>query len=359
MGQEKTYQLPDLFNLGNIENKTILKACNVAHQALGELKGVVHSMPNQNILLTTLPIQEAKESSAIENIITTQDDLYKSNADNLEFPSIAAKEVHRYGLAMAIGYEQVKQHKLITLRLIKDVQERLEGNNAGFRQQAGTALINQHTGETVYTPPQLPSEIENGMAKLTEFINNSEQIDYDPLVKMALIHHQFESIHPFYDGNGRTGRIINILYLIQQDLLETPILYLSRYINQHKEQYYRLIQQVRDTQNWEEWILFILQGIAQTAKQTTVLINQIKEFMQKHKHLIRRELPKIYSHELINNIYQYPYTKIDFVARDCRIHRNTASKYLEELVKLGVLKKEKIGKDNFYINTNLFNLLGE
>ena len=197
------------------------------------------------------------------------------------------------------------------------------------------------------------------MSDLERFINDSAQLDYDPLVKMALIHHQFESIHPFYDGNGRTGRILNILYLIQQDLLDTPILYLSRYINRNKTKYYQLLQSVRNSQNWETWLVFMLSGITETAKRTVTLINGIKVLMQNHKQLIRNHLPQIYSHELINNLYKHPYTKIDFVVRDCQIHRNTARTRLEALVRIGILKKEKIGKENFYINVALYELLME
>lgn len=353
------YQIPDLFHLGDLETKAVLKASNLAHQALGELKGVVQTMPNQNILLGTLPLQEAKESSEIENIITTQDDLYQSDFATQQFSSAAAKEVHHYAQAMSLGFGAVRSSGLITLNMIKDIQAKLEGNNAGFRKQKGTGLVNQHTGEVVYMPPQSPDLIEDYMSHLERFINDSEQIDYDPLVKMALIHHQFESIHPFYDGNGRTGRILNILYLIQQDLLDTPILYLSRYINRNKGKYYRLLQEVRDSGSWQEWIIFILNGIAETAKQTVELIVKIKQLMQQHKQQIRSQLPKIYSHELINNLYKHPYTKIDFVAEDCQIHRNTAGKRLDELVQIGILEKVKIGKENFYINIELYKLLME
>ncbi len=351
------YQIPDLFALGEIENKSVLKACNAAHQALGELKGVVHTMPNQNILLGTLPLQEAKESSEIENIITTQDDLYQSNVSTHQFTTVAAKEVHYYAQAMSLGFESVRANKLITLNLIKEIQATLEGNNAGFRKQQGTGLVNQVTKEIVYMPPQYPDDIEKYMSDLERFINDSALLDYDPLVKMALIHHQFESIHPFYDGNGRTGRILNILYLIQQDLLDTPILYLSRYINRNKAKYYQLLQDVRNSENWEAWLVFMLNGITETAKRTVILINGIKVLMQNHKQLIRNNLPQIYSHELINNLYKHPYTKIDFVVRDCQIHRNTARTRLEALVKIGILRKEKIGKENFYINVALYGLL--
>ncbi len=351
------YVIPDLFALGDLESKSVFKACTHAHRALGELKGVVHTMPNPNILLGTLPLQEAKESSEIENIVTTQDDLYQSNYATQQFASGAAKEVHHYVQAMNLGFYEVQKSGLITLNLIKEIQRELEGNNAGFRKQAGTGLVNQATQEVVYMPPQTYDEIENLMAGLERFINDSEQMDYDPLVKMALIHHQFESIHPFYDGNGRTGRIINILYLIQQGLLDTPVLYLSRYINRNKSEYYQLLQAVRETQQWEPWLIFMLNGIAETAIQSVKLINEIKVLMMKQKQMIRENLPKVYSHELLNNLFKYPYTKIDFVMEDCQIHRNTAVKRLDELVALGVLAKTKIGKENFYINVELFHLL--
>ncbi len=351
------YAIPDLFALGDLESKSVFKACSHAHRALGELKGVVHTMPNPNILLGTLPLQEAKESSEIENIVTTQDDLYQSNYATQQFASGAAKEVHHYVQAMSLGFHEVQKSGLITLNLIKEIQRELEGNNAGFRKQAGTGLVNQATQEVVYMPPQTHDEIENLMAGLERFINDSEQMDYDPLVKMALIHHQFESIHPFYDGNGRTGRIINILYLIQQGLLDTPVLYLSRYINRNKSEYYQLLQAVRETQQWEPWLIFMLNGIAETAIQSVKLINEIKVLMMKQKQMIRENLPKVYSHELLNNLFKYPYTKIDFVMEDCQIHRNTAVKRLDELVALGVLAKTKIGKENFYINVELFHLL--
>ena len=351
------YAIPDLFALGDLESKSVFKACSHAHRALGELKGVVYTMPNPNILLGTLPFQEAKESSEIENIVTTQDDLYQSNYATQQFASGAAKEVHHYVQAMSLGFHEVQKSGLITLNLIKEIQRELEGNNAGFRKQAGTGLVNQATQEVVYMPPQTYDEIENLMAGLERFINDSEQVDYDPLVKMALIHHQFESIHPFYDGNGRTGRIINILYLIQQGLLDTPVLYLSRYINRNKAEYYQLLQAVRETQQWRPWLVFMLNGIAETAVQSVKLINEIKLLMMKQKQMIRENLPKVYSHELLNNLFKYPYTKIEFVIEDCQIHRNTAVKRLEELVDLGVLEKNKIGKENFYINVELFNLL--
>lgn len=209
----------------------------------------------------------------------------------------------------------------------------------------------------MYLPPQHPDEIVALMNNLEQFINQPQLCDWDVLVKMAVIHHQFESIHPFYDGNGRTGRVINILYLVQQGLLDTPILYLSRYINQNKADYYRLLQTTRDTKDWTEWLMYMLDAVEQTAVQTTELIRAIKALMQQYKHRLRDEKPKIYSQDLINNIFRHPYTKIDFVADELKVTRQTASKYLDELVTIKILSKHRLGKENYYLNDGLFELL--
>lgn len=353
----KVYEFPDLFKLGDIENKNVLKMAAKAHQALGELKGVSLTVPNQAMLINTLSLQEAKESSEIENIITTQDDLYQSHFASRHFTSQSAKEVHRYAEALIIGYQAVTDHQLITNKTIKTIQSTLEDNEAGFRKQAGTELVNESTGEVIFTPPQDPDTIIQLMSDLERFINNRDETDYDPLVKMALVHHQFESIHPFYDGNGRTGRIINILMLVQHGLLDAPVLYLSRYINQHKAKYYQLLQSTRTDKEWTQWLLFILEGVATTATETTRLIQAIKKLLQEHKKLIKTKLPRVYSHELINNLFRHPYTKIDFVTQECDVHRNTASRWLNALVELGVLTKHKIGNENYYLNDALFKLL--
>ncbi|ALA25948.1 addiction module protein [Piscirickettsia salmonis] len=349
--------LTSLFDLGDIETKSVLKAAAKAHQRLGELKGVVATMPNQYILLGTLPLQEAKDSSEIENVITTNDDLYRSDYATRRFVSNASKEVHSYAQALQEGFNMVEKNGIITNNTIKDIQRILEENDAGFRQQAGTALKNDLTGEIIYTPPQNPQEIISLMGDLEKFINDQEKPDYDPLVKMSIIHHQFESIHPFYDGNGRTGRILNILYLVHQGLLGSPVLYLSRYINQNKGQYYHLLQTVRDQNNWEEWILFMLKGIEQTAQQTTLLVNEIKALMRRYKNSVKNNLPKIYSHDLLNNLFKHPYTKIDFVTQDLQVHRNTAHKYLDQLVELNLISKHKVGNENYYLNDALCGLL--
>jgi Fic family protein len=341
----------------DIETKAVLKKAARAHQALAELKGVVASIPNQTILVNTLSLQEAKDSSAIENIVTTHDDLYQSDSAARHFVSVAAKEVHNYASALREGFEKVKQRGIITSNDILEIQARIEENRAGFRKLPGTALKNDATGETVYTPPQHPDEIVALMGNLERFLNEPDLCDWDPLVRMAVIHHQFESIYPFYDGNGRTGRILNILYLVQQDLLGSPVLYLSRYINQNKADYYRLLQSTRDTGEWEPWLLFLLEGIAQTAHQTTDLVVGIQALMMATKHRLRSELPKIYSQDLINNLFRHPYTKIEFLMLELDVTRKTASKYLEQLVTIGVLAKHKLGKDNYYLNNALFDLL--
>ncbi len=357
-----THTLALLPHLGEIETKPVLKKLARAHQALAELKGVTASMPNQRILISTLALQEAKDSSEIENIITTHDDLYRSDSARRHFITLAAKEVHNYADALRAGFERVQQTGLLTVNDILTIQAGIEENRAGFRKLPGTALKNDQTGETVYTPPQHPDDIIALMTNLERFINDSEVCDWDPLTKMAIIHHQFESTHPFYDGNGRTGRVINILYLVQQGLLDTPVLYLSRYINQHKADYYRLLQTVRDNQHssdpWQDWLLFMLDGVEQTARQTTTLVLAIKTLMQQTKHRLRTERPKIYSQDLINNLFYHPYTKIDFLAEELQVTRKTAAKYLEELVSIGLLTKHKLGKDNFYMNDGLYQLLG-
>lgn len=351
------YVIPKLPLSIDLETKPVLKKLAKAHQALAELKGVAGIIPNQSILINTLSLQEAKDSSAIENIITTHDELYKSDVSAKQFSSYAAKEVYSYATALRNGYEKVKKNGLLTNTHILEIQQTLEENSAGFRKLPGTVLKNDRTGEVVYSPPQDQEQIRILMNNLEQFMNDDNLCDWDPLTKIAVIHHQFESIHPFYDGNGRTGRIINILYLVKHGLLDAPVLYLSRFINQSKGEYYRLLQSVRDNGEWEQWILYLLEGVEQTSHQTTHLILGIRDLMQVQKNKMRDELPKIYSHDLLNNLFRHPYTKIEFVMQELQITRKTAMKYLEELVRIGLLSKQKKWKENFYINDALFDLL--
>ena len=357
----KSYNIPSLPLNFDIESKDILRQVNRANCALAELKGIAATIPNETILISTLTLQEAKDSSEIENIVTTQDDLYKAEIDiEKQLITAATKEVLKYREALQRGFELVRKDSLLTNSRIKDIQMHLEGNRAGFRSQAGTTLKNSK-GEIVYIPPQSIDEIERSMANLEAFINHPAMCEVDPLIKMAIIHHQFESIHPFYDGNGRTGRIINVLYLVINGLLDLPILYLSRYITQKKSQYYSLIQAIRDkgennALEWEEWILFILKGVEQTARDTIRLVRGISKLMQEYKQILRPLFGKNYKHELLNNLFYHPYTKIEFMQRDLMVQRKTASKYLNKMVDEGVLIVVKIGRENYYINQALIAL---
>lgn len=350
------FELSELpFNI-DLETKKVLKSLPSAHAALAELKGIASTIPNQNILINTLGLQEAKDSSAIENIITTHDDLYKSELNLDSFKSLNAKEVQNYISALKKGFELTSTSGLLTNKTILQIQEVLEDNKAGFRKLPGTALKNAATGETIYTPPQDYNEILRLMTNLEKYINDSEMSDIDPLIKMAIIHFQFESIHPFYDGNGRTGRIINILYLINEKLQNLPILYLSSYIIKHKADYYRYLQKVRDEDLWEDWILFMIKGIEETARETIDLILKIKKLMFEYKHQLRDNY-KFYSQDLLNNLFKHPYTKIEFIVNDLGVSRLTAANYLNKLAEDKILKKEKLGTGNYYINERLIELL--
>ncbi len=358
----KDYQIPALPLDFDFETKNILRQLSKSNRRLAELKGVALTIPNENILLSSLVLQEALDSSAVENIVTTSDELYRAELDiKGEISNAAAKEVLNYRQAMQVGFEMVRKKKLLTLNVVKQIQKELEHNNAGFRTVSGTKLKTSK-GDVVYTPPQTGEEVAKYMSNLEKYINTQELQDIDPLIKMAIIHHQFESIHPFYDGNGRTGRIISILYLVMNDLLDLPILYLSRYITHNKSEYYRLIQEIRDTAPdnfnvWEEWIVFMLKGVEETAIETIRLVKSISALMAKYKSILKPLFGKQYKHELINNLFFHPYTKIEFMERDMAVQRKTAAKYLDTIVQeTGLLQKQKLGRSNYYINTELIEL---
>ena len=337
------------------ETTAILKKTASAGRLLAELKGVSASIPNQAILINTLALQEAKDSSEIESIITTQDELFRENLFPELVGSASAKEVRRYVQALGTGFNLVQSQGLLTSRHILEIQATLEQNTAGYRKLPGTALKN-NLGETVYTPPQEPSAILALMADLETFINDPAVFQADPLIKMALVHHQFESIHPFYDGNGRTGRIVNVLYLVQQGLLDIPILYLSRHLVRTKPEYYRLLQGVRDHDGWEDWTLYMLTAVEETARQTLATVSGIQAALLDYKRRIRAGY-KFYSQDLINSLFMHPYTKIEFVEHDLAVSRLTASKYLEALTDSGFLEKKRLGRSNYYINVALYRLL--
>lgn len=338
-----------------LETVAILRKTNSATRALAELKGVCKTIPQPDILVNTLAMQEAKDSSAIENIITTHDEMFKDDAFPEEVINPAAKEILRYRQALRTGFELVKKQGLLTSNHILSIQRVLEQNTAGFRKLPGTTL-QDGTGSVIYTPPQDAREILNLMADLEAIINEPEIIPIDPIVKMAIIHHQFESIHPFYDGNGRTGRIINVLYLIKEGLLDIPVLYLSRYIVQNKTEYYRLLQSVRDENDWEPWVIYMLEAVEKTSRETVETIERISSALLDYKRRIRSEY-SFYSQDLINSLFYHPYTKISFIERDLKVSRNTASRYLDILAKDGFLEKNRIGRSNYYINKALNEIL--
>ena len=357
-----SYEIPLLPLPYDLETKTVLRQANKANRKLAELKGVAQTIPNERILISSLTLQEAKDSSAVENIVTTQDDLYRAGLDaNFTLIGAATKEVLFYREAINEGFKLVRNKNILALNDIKRIQEVLEQNSAGFRTTPGTQLKRSSDGAVIYTPPQDGQRIVELMSNLEQFINDDELCPIDQLVKMAIIHHQFESIHPFYDGNGRTGRIVNILYLVTSGLLDLPILYLSRYITHNKAEYYERIQAIRNaagdnSAQWEAWILYMLRGVEQTAEETIALVKNIGKLMTEYKNIIRPAFGGKYSHELLNGLFYHPYTKIGHLESNMQVSRQTAAKYLDRLASLGLLQKERMGKENYYINTKLMEL---
>lgn len=353
-----SYAIPQLPPPGVEETPAVLRALAPAHRHLAELKGRAAAIPNQGILIDTLALQEAKASSEIENIVTTQDELFQASAFPENPASPAAKEVARYADALRHGYmEQRRLDGLLTNNMVIAMFQMLKRTDEEFRATPGTALRNDQTGAMVYVPPQEDVVVRGHMAALETFINDDAASDLDPLVKMAIIHHQFESIHPFSDGNGRLGRIINVLYLTHAGLLDVPVLYLSRWITARKGEYYRLLQAVRDSQGagaaWEAWLLYMIHGVAETAQGTLALIEGMRLLMADYKQRIRAEHPKIYSQDLLNNLFRHPYTRIEYVERELGVSRPTATKYLDTLAAAGFLNKQRIGRNNYYINQRL------
>ena len=302
----------------NLKTNKILEQLNLSSRALAELKGYANTIPNMHILINAVTINEAKDSSAIENIVTTHDDIYKVLTES-GYKEENAKEVVDYRNAIWLGYEQIKKDEFINTNTIVKIQGTIEHNNAGIRKLPGTELKNSITG----------------------------------------IHYQFESIHPFYDGNGRTGRILNILYLVLNNLIDSPILYLSKYINKTKQEYYKLFNEVRKNNNFEDWILYILKGIEITSKETIELIEKIQTEMKNYKEEFRSKLPKIYSKELLESLFYEVYTKISYIEKTCDVTRITATSYLNQLEEIGLLESEKVGREKLYKNVRLIKLLSE
>ncbi len=352
-----TYDLPRLPLSVELETVRVYKALNAASRALADLKGQAKTIPNQGILIDTLALQEAKASSEVENIVTTQDELFQADLFPDDPQSPSAKEVALYRDAVRLGFRRLTETGgLITNTALVDMFRLLKGRTDGFRTVAGTAFKNETSGQTVFIPPQTAGEIIDHMTNLERFVNDDRISPLDPLIKMALIHHQFESIHPFPDGNGRIGRILNVLYLTRTGLLDIPILYLSRHITRHKAEYYRLLQAVRDDGAWEDWVVFMLEAVAETSATTVRLVEGIGAQMAGVKRRMRDRLPRLYSQDLLNNLFRHPYTRIEYVQKDLSITRQTAAKYLDALAENGFVEKHQAGRNNYYINTDLVRL---
>lgn len=358
MPETATYSLSGLSGLDRrlFDTSGIYRGVVGASRQLAELKGAAATIPNQAVLVSTLTLQEAKDSSAIENIVTTHDELFKSTAFPDAALGAAAKEVRHYSQALKTGFELVQANSLLTNTHVLEIQKALEGNNAGFRKLPGT-LLKDGAGRVVYTPPQEHQRIVELMTDLEQFVNDDSLFAVDPLVKMAIIHHQFESIHPFYDGNGRTGRIINMLYLVKRGLLDIPVLHLSRYIVRTRSEYYRLLQLVRDDGAWELWVQYMLAAVEWTARDTMRTIIEIREAMLDYKHRLRANHRRLYSQDLINNLFRHPYTKIEFVMNDLGVSRLTATRYLDLLSASGFVAKHRMGRANYYVNLSLADIL--
>ena len=338
----------------NLKTSKILEALNEASRSLAELKGFANSISNQHILINAITINEAKDSSEIENIVTTHDSIYKVLIES-GYKDESAKEVVDYRSAIWRGYEIIKEKEFISTNVLVELQGMIEHNKAGVRKNPGTKLVNSKTKEVIYTPPQEEKEIRDLLKNLEDYINENED-EVDPLIKMALIHYQFESIHPFYDGNGR---ILNVLYLVLNNLLDSPILYLSNYINKSKDQYYKLFTEFRENNNYEDWIIYILKGIEETSKNTIELIRLIQGKMESYKEEFMTKLPKIYSDELLDSLFFEVYTRINYIEDRCGVTRQTAATYLNSLVDAGLLEFEKVGRESIYKNTRLINLLSK
>jgi len=349
------------------ENKIItinvLQALNKANKALAELKGVAKKLPNQSMLVNTIALREAKASSEIENIFTTDDELYRSLTIKETELKGGAKEVLFYRQALWTGYNEIVNKNEIDLELVIKIYQKIKQVKDGIRPpQTETVIIKRGSGlldnSVVYTPPRGVDNIKKKLQNLFEFINNDEKYPYDPLLKIAIAHYQFEAIHPFRDGNGRAGRILNILVMIQKQLLEVPILYLSAYIIRNKEDYYYLLNRVTATDIWERWIIFMLKAIEETSLYTIYKIEEIDRLFLNTYNLIKKKLPHIRK-ETVEKIFEQPYTSPKRLMGDNIKSLNTAKKYLNQMVELGIMAPKKISKEVIYLNVDLFNLLSE
>lgn len=350
--------LPPLPPRAEIETKEVLKKTLSVGRALAELKGMGETIPDQSMLVNTIVLQEAQASSEIENIVTTNDKLFKAITAETSQTDPVTKEVLRYREALWTGYNSLKKRPLLTTNLFLDIVRTIKKNTAGIRNLPGTVISDLKTGETIYTPPEGDSVIREKLKNLEDFIHTHQELD--PLIKMALIHYQFEAIHPFFDGNGRSGRIVNILFLVQQGLLDSPVLYLSKDIIARKSDYYRLLRAVTEKSAWQPWIIFMLEAVESTAVLTARRIAGIRSLLQETAETAKRLLPaRVYSKELVELIFRQPYTKAKFLVEAGIAERKTAAEYLKEFEKAGILTVRKVGKENLYLNKKLYSLLAQ
>lgn len=351
-------ELPELPPACDLESKAVLRKAIAAGRALAELKGLGETIPDQGILINSIVLQEAKASSEIENIITTNDALFRAlTAASSAITDSATKEVLDYREALWAGYQHLVSRGLLTTNVFIGIMNTIKKNQAGIRDLPGTVLSNPVTGDVIYTPPEGEGVIRDKLKDLEEYVHAPD--GPDPLVKMAVIHYQFEAIHPFPDGNGRTGRIISILYLVQQDLLSLPVLYLSRYIIQHKSEYYRRIRAVTEEHAWEPWVLYMLEAVEQTAVFTRQRLLDIRDLLDRTIEIVRQQRPRVYSKELVELLFKQPYTKGQSVVDEGIAKRQTAAAYLKELADIGVLRPLRIGRESVYLNAGLYDLLSQ
>lgn len=346
--------LPLLPPKDELETKAVLKQAIAANRMLANLRGLAAQIPNQGMLISSIVLQEARLSSEIENIVTTNDELFRAEADVDGKADAPTKEVLRYREALNYGFRSLRERPLSTNLFIEIVQI-IKESEIQLRALPGTVLKNPTTGEVVYTPPVGQNVIRDKLANLENFIHAEDGLD--PLVKMAVLHYQFEAIHPFPDGNGRTGRILNLLYLVEKGLLDIPVMFLSRYIIAHRQEYYEGLRGVTERQEWENWLLYMLRAIESTAQQTFEQVNRIRALMERVRDQVRRERPAVYSKDLIEVIFHHPYTKIQFLVDAEIAKRQTASIYLQELASIGVLREVKRGREKYYVNVELLNEL--
>lgn len=353
---DKPYNdLPPLPPNIDCESKAVLKACILARSALAELNQAGVLLPNQGLLINLLPLLEAQGSSEIENIVTTIDKLFRfSQQDSLADPM--TKEALRYRTALWQGFEQLSNRPLC-INTAVEICSTIKLTDMNIRKLPGTTLGNQATKEIIYTPPVGEEAIRKLLNNWESYLHEDD--DIDPLIKMAISHYQFEAIHPFTDGNGRTGRVINILFLIERKLLSLPILYLSRYIVQNKLDYYRLLLGVTSEQNWQDWIIFMLKAVEATAAWTTNKIAAIRALLEHTSAYVREAAPQIYSHELMSLIFEQPYCRIQNLVDSGIAKRQTASTYLKQLVDIGVLQEIKSGKEKLFVHPKLIQLLSQ